>query len=159
MTFTVLLNSIGLFLVFAAHFAVALILYRRTPEGWRWLALALMMVGTFVAWLAVAVPFVVVSGMLLCTSDSYCGPGTRLWRTYYETIGLPATSIQSLPFLTLVLVLLVLYGLALVRPLLLRRLAGSPLRFAVSAPVLAALMVLALMVPTILNINATTAPP
>jgi hypothetical protein len=158
MTIVLSLYCIGLFLVFVVHFAVALVVYRRASQQWRWLALALMMVGTFVAWEAVAAPLALTVGGLFGCKEDYCAPGSRLYRTYWETVGLPnAFQVGGLS-LTLVLVLLLLYGLALVRPLLLHRLAGSPLRLAVTAPVFAALAVLALVVPTVLNINATTAP-
>jgi hypothetical protein len=95
MTFPVLVNSIGLFLVFAAHFAVALVVYRRTPEGRRWLTLALMLVGTLVAWIAMSVPLSLTAGMFMCITAEYCGRGTRIWRTYYATIALPTNILDN----------------------------------------------------------------
>src|SRR5690242_17891264 len=148
-TTLVWVGSATLFVLFTLHFAVALFVYRRTPARGRWPGLALVTMGTAVLWVVLTLPLMFVSGMILCTTASYCGPDSPRGRAFFATSGLGSSN----SLLPLISILAILYILAAVRPWLLQRFAASPARVLLSAPGFAALVVGLIEVPAILYLR------
>lgn len=138
-----------LVLLLTLHLTVTRLVYRRSSGAWRWITPGLVTIGTTIVWFMLA--------MLLFFFFAFCsscfGPGTPQERTFYGIIGLPLFLIFDELGASVILVVLGLYFLGLSYAWLVNHANLGRALLWPSAPALAALLVIVLVITTIMPIN------